>query len=292
MLVIGLGLGAEKRNEDKKFQRKRKPGDPADAPDKHQPVIDADGRVRHIKKVGEVAEDHSVKSMCVGSCVRLLKNPHKGLCGKIVSVDADSARISVSLSISGEVVHISEHNAELVDKEELTREAKTNGKTADQSRTSLKDSQNKTNSEKTNGNTNNTAKKSKHVEEESDEPPWMHSDIRVRIISKTFKGGRYYNKKVDIVDVTSIDRCMCKTDAKEILNDVRQSYLETVVPKTKGSYVKILRGKYRGQHARLVDRNKAECVATLQLLQSKEMKRVLFDDIAEFTGRLPGEDVL
>lgn len=207
-----------------------------------------------------------------------------------MSVDADSARISVSLSISGEVVHISEHNAELVDKEELTREPKTNGKTADQSRTSQKDLRNNTNGEKPNGNGNNAAKKSKHME--SDEPPWMHSDIRVRIISKTFKGGRYYNKKVDIVDVTSIDRCMCKTDTKEILNDVRQSYLETVVPKTKGSYVKILRGKYRGQHARLVDRNKAECVATLQLLQSKEMKRVSFDDIAEFTGRLPGEDVL
>jgi len=123
-------------------------------------------------------------------------------------------------------------------------------------------------------------------------PPWMQRDIRVRIISKSWKDGRYYNKKVNIVEVISLDRCMCKTDENRILDDVHESYLETVVPKTKGSYVKILHGRSKGQYGRLVSRNKPDCLATLQLLASKEIATVSFDDIAEFTGKLPGEEVI
>ena len=120
---------------------------------------------------------------------------------------------------------------------------------------------------------------------------WIQPDIRVRIISRSFKGGNYYNKKAKIVDVVSTDRCSCKSEDNNILDDVHAKYLETVVPKTKGSYVMILHGKFEGMHAKLLNRNKVDCLASVQLPSNKHITTASFVYIAEFTGELPDDDI-
>lgn len=59
---------------------------------------------------------------------------------------------------------------------------------------------------------------------------WLRPHIRVRIISKSFKDGRFYNEKCIVQDVTTRGQCILKTAQGIILDNVLQRYLETVIP--------------------------------------------------------------
>jgi G patch domain/KOW motif-containing protein len=52
---------------------------------------------------------------------------------------------------------------------------------------------------------------SHHHKRSSRERLWVAPSLRVRIIDTKFKGGKYYNSKVTILDVVSGDQCVCQT---------------------------------------------------------------------------------
>ncbi|KAF7813083.1 protein MOS2 [Senna tora] len=61
---------------------------------------------------------------------------------------------------------------------------------------------------------------------------WLTTDIRVRIISKDFEGGRLYLKKGRILDVAGPTTCVIfMDDSKEIIQGVSQDFLETPIPR-------------------------------------------------------------
>lgn len=98
----GLGLGAAPRPQEKPERRRiRKPGEEERKP--RGPYVDKDGRVRHVKRVGEEIPEQSPEGFAVGKFARVLKGPHKDLSGKIVAVDEDSARVVLRLTINGQV---------------------------------------------------------------------------------------------------------------------------------------------------------------------------------------------
>lgn len=274
----GLGLGAEKVQEKNK-SKKRKIGERENDDKKFRPIVDSDGRVRHTKRVGEEVPEQT-NEFVPGKYVIILKKPHKDLYGRIISVDEDGTRISVKLLISGELIQVSQFNASIVDKSEINSE-----KVCQSSLKSGKSQVSK--GEK-------TSKKKDYDNEPSSsmKSHWLHPNIRVRIIGKSFENGKYYNKKAKILDVTSSESCTCRTEENKILDDVHEKYLETIIPKSKGSYVMVVGGKYKGKHAKLLERKKSECLATVQLISNKHVTTLSFDNISEFTGELPDDEFL
>jgi G patch domain/KOW motif-containing protein len=47
---------------------------------------------------------------------------------------------------------------------------------------------------------------------------WLRPHIRVRIISKSFKSGKYYNQKCIIQDIASIGECIVKLGNGDVLD--------------------------------------------------------------------------
>ena len=63
-----------------------------------------------------------------------------------------------------------------------------------------------------------TAKHSKSAlavrKESSRKNCWMSSNLRVRIVDRHYCKGLYYNQKVEILDVVSLDQCACRNSAE------------------------------------------------------------------------------
>ncbi|XP_015776264.1 PREDICTED: G patch domain and KOW motifs-containing protein-like, partial [Acropora digitifera] len=130
------------------------------------------------------------------------------------------------------------------------------------------------------------SKSHKDTKTRSDKPAkcWLYPQTRVRIVSKDYKKGKYYNKKVRVVDVVSKDSCVCETEEGRLLEDVAQSDLETVIPKAQDAHVRVVRGPHRGQLAVLLERDASNYSAIIQLLLDKSIATVDFDDICEHMG--------
>ncbi|KAJ7563410.1 hypothetical protein O6H91_03G109000 [Diphasiastrum complanatum] len=114
--------------------------------------------------------------------------------------------------------------------------------------------------------------------------PWLMSHIRVRIINKRMSSGRLYLKKARVVDVISPTVCDILLDENgELLQEVKQEYLETALPK-KGGRVVVVGGKHRGLLGKLLERNSDREVALVQMEESFEMVTISLDLVAEFIG--------
>jgi DNA/RNA-binding protein KIN17 len=127
--------------------------------------------------------------------------------------------------------------------------------------------------------------KEKDIEDE--EVPWLKRDIIVRIINKKLKDGKYFRKKAIVDEVLkdnkfSAEVAVLDDDGKEgdILR-LDQKDLETVIPK-EGKKVRLLKGKYRGQKAKLVSADKKKYRATLKLVDDGEiLEKVDFEDFSQ-----------
>lgn len=124
----------------------------------------------------------------------------------------------------------------------------------------------------------------------SDSYFWVRPKIRVRIISQDYKKGKYFNTKVNVIDVVSPDNCVCRTDNGTVLENLTQSDMETVIPKTEKSFVILVSSKHRGQLAELMSKDKKNCKATVQLLKDRdEVLQVDYDSICEYIGDIHEE---
>ncbi|EDO48178.1 predicted protein [Nematostella vectensis] len=292
----GLGLGAEVRAE-MPSKRRRKPGD---KDQKHSgPIVGKDGRVRHVKGVGEEVKPSEPLDYRVGTCAVIGRGAHKDLHGKIISVDVDNSRVTVSLHISNENITLHQYHVRLIDKDEykeLCQEGKSRSK-SNKDKESSKDRDNSHRSTKRRKEENTHEKssgsykqKSKHdkseVNGEKKKKCWLHPELRVRIISKDYKKGRYYNTKVKVVDVISRNECDCETEDGKLLEGVKQSMLETVVPKKQDAYIRIVRGPSKGQLATIMQRDTSQSEAIIQLLLDKSIETYPYDDICEHLGSI------
>ena len=118
--------------------------------------------------------------------------------------------------------------------------------------------------------------------ERREDPSWVLADIRVRVVSKSFEGGRLYLKKASVADVTAPRECVIElSETGEVLSRVPQRALETALPK-RGGRVVVLAGERRGQRGKLLDK-KGEA-ASVQLAEDLAVQNFRLDDIAEYTG--------
>ena len=107
------------------------------------------------------------------------------------------------------------------------------------------------------------------------------ASTRVRIVSKSFQGGKYYLKKASVIDVLTPRTCVLQLEGGEVLTDVPQRALETALPK-RGGAVTVLAGEHRGQRGTMLDK-KGE-TAAVQLTEDLSVHKICLDHIAEYTG--------
>ncbi|BBN10621.1 G patch domain and KOW motifs-containing protein [Marchantia polymorpha subsp. ruderalis] len=113
--------------------------------------------------------------------------------------------------------------------------------------------------------------------------PWLMSQIRVRVISKTLKGGKLYLKKARIVDVVSPRECdILMDESGEMLQQVKQEQLETALPKKGGRIVVVGGTEYRGKMGKLLERGSEK--GLVQMEENFKVETMDLDLLAEFVG--------
>ncbi|XP_051280964.1 G-patch domain and KOW motifs-containing protein [Dicentrarchus labrax] len=292
----GLGLGAD-RSAIKDLE-----------PSKH----------KRPPKPGEERAKEEELVMGPGGCVLVESGAHKELYGKIEGVDPDNARVMVKLAIGGKTVTISQYAIKLVGRKEYDKNSKDISRLSkahkdkekekekerekeqqrreDRDRRSNGDEVKHKSSERDEGK---DERKRKHRDSSPDRekppvkearrppapPSWLQRDLKVRFIDKAFKGGRYYNSKMRVEDVLTPTTCVCRTEEGRLLDDVKQTMLETIVPKSEYDSVMVVLGEHRGQVGRILQRDKNKCRAMVQLDRFEEKVFTLeYDCICHYVG--------
>ncbi|KAK0138274.1 G-patch domain and KOW motifs-containing protein [Merluccius polli] len=297
----GLGLGADRSAvRDLEPKGRRRPPKPGDEPGKEEEDL----------------------VLGPGGCVLVESGAHKELYGKIEGVDPDNARVVVKLAIGGQTVTISQYGIKLVDRKEyernskdltrLSRAHKEKEKEKEREKEKEKERHRKEDEKRSNGD-----ERTKHKSSERDRdrgkderkrkhrdssphrekpavkeprklpavPCWLQRDLKVRFIDKAFKGGRYYNSKMRVEDVQTPTTCICRTDEGRLLDDVKQSMLETIVPKNDSEAIMVVLGKHRGQVGRILQRDRDGCKALVQLDRyEEEVFSLDYDTICHYLG--------
>ncbi|MBN3312502.1 GPKOW protein, partial [Atractosteus spatula] len=275
-------------------------------------------------KPGEERAEEEPRELVTGACVLVETGPHKDLYGKVEGVDPDNARVMVKLAIGGKTVTISQYSLHLVGRKEydkysrdLSRLGKahkekeraeeaarrSNGQDGAEGRGTDRESREpeaRAGREHDRGkDREKEQRKRKHRDSSRDRekphppPPgalsWLQRDLRVRFIDKKFKEGKYYNSKMIIEDVLTPESCVCRTDEGRLLEDVKQTMLETIVPKSESDSIMVVLGKHRGQVGHILQRDKEKCRALVQLERYEEQVFKLdYDAICHYVG---GTDV-
>ncbi|XP_042485178.1 protein MOS2-like [Macadamia integrifolia] len=113
---------------------------------------------------------------------------------------------------------------------------------------------------------------------------WLTSHIRVRIVSKDFRGGKVYLKKGEVVDVVGPTTCDISMDEnRELIQGVDQEILETALPR-RGGPVLVLYGKHKGVFGSLVEKNIEKETGVIQDADTHSMLNVRLEQIAEYVG--------
>ncbi|KAM8934257.1 G-patch domain and KOW motifs-containing protein [Pelodytes ibericus] len=266
---------------------------------------------RRPLKPGEKREEEEVKSLGTGSQVEIQSGAHKDLYGKVEGLDPDNSRAMVKLAIGGNVVTVSQFALRLVGSSEYKTNAKdlsrlsrvrqqkehqeAKDKTLQEgSAEQLKKGGDEHKERSRNGEANHRDKRQKPRSPEREkekkksrpEPQsWLHRDLKVRFIDKHYKGGKYYNAKILIEDVSSPSSCVCRTESGQLLEDIKQDMLETLIPKEPGDHVMVVLGEHRGQVGTILHRDKHKSRALVQLQGEQDAAVTLsYDVICHYTG--------
>lgn len=246
--------------------------------------------------------------------VQIDRGAHKNLYGQVEGLDEDTARVVLRLALGGQVVSVSENIVRVVSKKEFKEFGKMLNKDSyeeyrdkqrereqqwerdrgrrEENRDSGRRSRSRSRSpgkkveRETSGRRSKTPeKKSRDERNGSSKRTWVRPLLRVRIVDKHFKSGKFFNVKVIVEDVVSNETCVVRLDSGSILDGVLNSKVETIIPKSDDGVVMIVRGSNRGQLAEILTRDKRASRATVQVLPDKEeVLKLDYDDICEFVG--------
>mmetsp|Transcript_15128 Transcript_15128/g.16828 ORF Transcript_15128/g.16828 Transcript_15128/m.16828 type:complete len:486 (-) Transcript_15128:108-1565(-) len=130
------------------------------------------------------------------------------------------------------------------------------------------------------------AKKRKSSSREK-KPLWLMPDIRVRVRTKKPYKGKYYAHKGCVMDVLPNRTCSIRleTGNRNVIYDIRQRDLETVLPKVKGVVV-IVRGERRNEKGKLVKVSYDKDIAQIQMFDDMTIFSCKLDDAAQYLGRV------
>lgn len=109
---------------------------------------------------------------------------------------------------------------------------------------------------------------------------WVAPGIRVRVVSKVVRDGRLYNLKAVVQDVTGVSTFTLFTDDRELLDDLAEKDIETLIPPL-GRDVMVLAADHRGEVGKLVERDKRRNRVVVQLASTPVLLTLTQDEVSE-----------
>ncbi|XP_058684597.1 LOW QUALITY PROTEIN: G-patch domain and KOW motifs-containing protein-like [Poecile atricapillus] len=215
----------------------------------------------------------------VGDPVRVEAGPHRGVEGKVEALDPETGRALVRLQLGGQVVAVNQHGLSPVS-------------TGASGRPPQKGSEEQGGEPPRGGG-------SKRKEPPENEragkqprgappvpPHWLHRDLRVRCVDRAFRGGRFYNCKMQIEDLLAPDTCVCRTDDGRLVEGLREASLETVVPRGSSDRVMVVLGEHKGKVGRILEREPERGRALVQLGRdaAPQVLPLPYDSICHYLG--------
>ncbi|VDM56119.1 unnamed protein product [Angiostrongylus costaricensis] len=201
------------------------------------------------------------------SLIRITTGRHKGLYGKVESRDDDNNSLFVRLAVGGQHVKVLFLFAvQLVSKKEYDRDGKCISKLYKEDYEKEREK-----IEKQNGRGSG----------KDETELWVRADLLVRFVDEDYKKGRHFREKMRVVDVASRKNICLEDSQGKMHYGIRQSWLETVLPRLEKSRVMIVRGKHKGCSATIEEKDKRSCTVVARLLNSDEIITVDFDDVCQ-----------
>jgi len=260
-----------------------KPGE-SRGPKELQVLSDDKGNLKSIRRNGEELTPISKVGLHEGSLVGIIQGPHDGLYARVLKIFS-SGEVIVRLQSSDEQVQITKEDITLVDEKKLN--------SSHPARIFIEEYEKRLEKEKQEQKYKNLDEK-KDTNEKKDkkeslkssskmEKRWIFPNLVVRIISKSFQNGKYYLKKGTILDVVDSETCTLQLQENQKMIDVKQSMLETVVPKER-ERVMIVDGKLSGRTGVILEKPKGQGKATVQLAGGVDIERFELDSICQYVG--------
>ncbi|CAD6198093.1 unnamed protein product [Caenorhabditis auriculariae] len=221
-------------------------------------------------KNGKKGEEGASLEVKKDSLVKIVDGRSKGLYGKVEARDDDANSLFVRLALGGKTVKVSVYSAMAVTQKEYERDAKCINKDSyDREKEIIE-----------------RREKEKDSSRRHDENRlWARSDLVVRFIDKSYKGGKLYNQKLRVVDVAGRKDVTLEDDSGRTHYNIRQSWIETVVPRNVGDPLMILSGSRKGRTAILVEKDKRKQRVYAQLPSSNEVLKLDFEDVCLFRAK-------
>lgn len=281
------------------------------------------GKKNDRKDAGKEDENLEMKK---GSYCVILNGKQKDLYGVVQGIDEDNARLFIKMTLSGQCVTMTQYNVRVVGKKEYEKyskylnkgmsdrykedEMKRNGhdhhsdeksKDRDDDRSHKEDKHRKRHEDggsKRKHDSKDSSHSKQHKSEASSKSShsantsaWLRPSLRVRIVDKHYKKGKYYKEKVVVMDVISLDSAVCETDDGKVLEDLSHSQLETVIPKSEPAHVMLCTGKHKGLLGKIIKKDKDSSSALVQLLADRDIVlRMEFDEICDYVGSICIDD--
>ena len=243
-------------------------------------AVGADGRTRHVVSIDEKLVAREERAVVAGQRVELRRGPHAGRLGRIAEVHPRGARdgaatANVTLQPSGAVIR-GVHEDDLIllcgqcklgvwrARSHYFRNLITPRFKADyETRLAAAGKDGGARRDRDAGEPaakralptppSSSSSSSAHHASSSSAAAWLHRHLRVRIISDRVAHGKLYNQKVVVQDVVTPELCSVLTDEGRLVEEVKQKYLETVIPKAVGSIVLVVVGRHKGRRGKLLN---------------------------------------
>ncbi|KAI9190099.1 hypothetical protein H9P43_001532 [Blastocladiella emersonii ATCC 22665] len=236
----------------------------ADAPAYELPT-DANGKVRHYVTVDEKLEARRV--LAVGGYILVTHGRHAGMLGVVRELMHHKELARVELAANGDLVKVDARDLKLLSPAEYDAEAAKREAKAKQ---------------------HPAASSSSSTSILSPGDIWVRPNLRVRIVSKSLAGGKYYERKARIVDVLpgGVSVVEVEDSRRSLLEGVPQKALETTVPSIDG-LVRVVRvpRKLRGDRddllgvrGQIIDKDKKREEVVVRV-EDDEVVVCGFDDV-------------
>ncbi|KAF1758451.1 hypothetical protein GCK72_014909 [Caenorhabditis remanei] len=244
------------------------------------------------KSTGKEKEE-KIEEIKAGSLIKVVDGRNKGIYGKVEARDDDSNSLFIRTAIGGRAIKVSQIVAVAVSAKEYERDSKCLNKSEyDRERDRIEEERKKHEIERPSTSTSSSnhhkssssSKSSSSKNEKSDdsrrsEKLWARTDLLVRFIDEDFKRGSLFKQKVRIVDVAGKDDITIEDDRGNTHYNVRQSWIETVIPRDVGEKLMIVAGKRAGKLAAMLDKDKRKEKVTVRLVETNDVVTAYFEDV-------------
>ncbi|CAO4374869.1 unnamed protein product [Caenorhabditis nigoni] len=277
----GDGIGKNPQKVALKLPNRRPPGLGLGATPK-QPA----GGDKKKSAADKGEKEEKVEEIKKGSFIKVVDGRNKGIYGKVEGRDDDSNSFFIRTAIGGKSIKVSQIVVVAVSAKEYERDSKCLNKNEyDKEKDRIEKERKKYEQPSTSSSkdckSSSSSKSSKYDYDDhrKSEKLWARTDLLVRFIDEDFKKGSLFKQKVRIVDVAGKDEITIEDDRGNTYYNVRQSYLETVIPRDVGEKLMIVAGKRGGKLAVMLDKDKYKEKVTLRLVATNEVVTSYFEDV-------------